>query len=292
MARGSGSPPRRGASSCSSSAPGCSPRARWRSCRSTCWPRRPGSRAGCSTTTSPTSRSSTGRSWGGRSQDLVEATAPVDVDDPIERLGASMEAYVDYVCANLAGLPLARPGRARGRRRDRERPTTTGRAALLNRMFESAAETTRSSGSASPTLRPPGWWCTGGARWPRPWCWTGSRPERVSPGRRCSACCSRRCPGRCSAASRTLVSQTRYGVRVAYTSEYPFVYLTVDIVVLTIREDELHALVVRRGEEPYAGKWALPGGLRRPGRGPRDRGLCASCARRPRCRRAASGSSS
>jgi 8-oxo-dGTP diphosphatase len=48
---------------------------------------------------------------------------------------------------------------------------------------------------------------------------------------------------------------------VAYASEFPFVYLTVDIVVLTIRDDALHALVVRRGEEPFKGKWALPGGF-------------------------------
>ncbi len=46
-----------------------------------------------------------------------------------------------------------------------------------------------------------------------------------------------------------------------YISEYPFVYLTADIVVLTIRDDVLHALVVRRGEEPFRGLWALPGGF-------------------------------
>lgn len=51
-----------------------------------------------------------------------------------------------------------------------------------------------------------------------------------------------------------------------YTSEYPFAYVTVDIVVLTLRsmnggDDALHALVVRRGEEPYQGRWALPGGF-------------------------------
>jgi 8-oxo-dGTP diphosphatase len=48
---------------------------------------------------------------------------------------------------------------------------------------------------------------------------------------------------------------------VVYTSEYPFVYLTVDIVVLTIRDDALQTLVVRRGEEPFKGRWALPGGF-------------------------------
>jgi len=48
---------------------------------------------------------------------------------------------------------------------------------------------------------------------------------------------------------------------VVYTSEYPFVYVTVDIVVLTIRDDALQALVVRRAEEPFKNRWALPGGF-------------------------------
>ena len=47
----------------------------------------------------------------------------------------------------------------------------------------------------------------------------------------------------------------------AHVSEYPFVYLAVDVVVLTIRDDTLQALVIRRGEEPYAGRCALPGGF-------------------------------
>lgn len=44
-------------------------------------------------------------------------------------------------------------------------------------------------------------------------------------------------------------------------SDYPSVAVTVDLVALTIREDSLCALVVRRGEEPHAGRWALPGGF-------------------------------
>jgi len=44
-------------------------------------------------------------------------------------------------------------------------------------------------------------------------------------------------------------------------SDYPSVAVTVDLVALTIRDDTLCALVVRRGEEPYAGRWALPGGF-------------------------------
>lgn len=46
-----------------------------------------------------------------------------------------------------------------------------------------------------------------------------------------------------------------------YTSEYPYFYVTVDVVVLTIRDDELCALLVTRGDEPFKGAWALPGGF-------------------------------
>ncbi len=37
--------------------------------------------------------------------------------------------------------------------------------------------------------------------------------------------------------------------------------LTVDLVILTVRRDELSALVVRRGVDPCRGRWALPGGF-------------------------------
>lgn len=43
--------------------------------------------------------------------------------------------------------------------------------------------------------------------------------------------------------------------------EHPSVAVTVDLVALTIRDDALCALVIRRGEEPHAGRWALPGGF-------------------------------
>ena len=45
---------------------------------------------------------------------------------------------------------------------------------------------------------------------------------------------------------------------------YPPVAVTVDLVVLTVRSDQLQALTVRRGEAPYAGQWALPGGFLQP----------------------------
>ncbi|MBE1494717.1 8-oxo-dGTP diphosphatase [Amycolatopsis lexingtonensis] len=42
---------------------------------------------------------------------------------------------------------------------------------------------------------------------------------------------------------------------------HPPFAVTVDLVVLTLTGDELCALVVRRGIEPYQGEWALPGGF-------------------------------
>lgn len=47
-------------------------------------------------------------------------------------------------------------------------------------------------------------------------------------------------------------------------SAYPSFAVTVDIVILTMREGRLHVLLVERGGEPYAGAWALPGGFKRP----------------------------
>jgi 8-oxo-dGTP diphosphatase len=47
----------------------------------------------------------------------------------------------------------------------------------------------------------------------------------------------------------------------AYTSEHPPFAVTVDAVVLTIRADDLQALVVTRGAEPFKGRLALPGGF-------------------------------
>jgi ADP-ribose pyrophosphatase YjhB (NUDIX family) len=43
------------------------------------------------------------------------------------------------------------------------------------------------------------------------------------------------------------------------------VYLTVDIVILTVRENLLNVLVVERANKPYRGKDALPGGFLRAG---------------------------
>jgi 8-oxo-dGTP diphosphatase len=42
---------------------------------------------------------------------------------------------------------------------------------------------------------------------------------------------------------------------------WPPFAVTVDLVVLTVRDGALSALVIRRGEEPFAGQLALPGGF-------------------------------
>lgn len=47
-------------------------------------------------------------------------------------------------------------------------------------------------------------------------------------------------------------------------SKFPAFAVTVDVVILTMAEGVLHVLLVRRGEDPFAGMWAIPGGFKRP----------------------------
>lgn len=45
---------------------------------------------------------------------------------------------------------------------------------------------------------------------------------------------------------------------------FPAFAVTVDVVILTMVEGVLGVLLVRRGEQPFAGMWATPGGFKRP----------------------------
>lgn len=45
------------------------------------------------------------------------------------------------------------------------------------------------------------------------------------------------------------------------TSEYPRPMVTVDVVIFTLRENDLQVLLVRRQNPPFAGMWAIPGGF-------------------------------
>ncbi len=47
-------------------------------------------------------------------------------------------------------------------------------------------------------------------------------------------------------------------------SQFPAFAVTVDVVILTMVERTLNVLLVRRGEEPFEGMWAIPGGFKRP----------------------------
>lgn len=57
-------------------------------------------------------------------------------------------------------------------------------------------------------------------------------------------------------------------------SEFPPFAVTVDVVILTIRDRRLQVLLVQRRGDPYAGAWALPGGFKQP-----DETLDAAAAR-------------
>jgi 8-oxo-dGTP diphosphatase len=55
------------------------------------------------------------------------------------------------------------------------------------------------------------------------------------------------------------------GIPVDYDpAQFPAFAVTVDVVVLTMSEGMLHVLLVCRGEAPFEGMWAIPGGFKRP----------------------------
>ena len=56
----------------------------------------------------------------------------------------------------------------------------------------------------------------------------------------------------------------------SFSYTYPRPAVTVDIVIFTIHAERLQALLVHRGEEPFKGMWALPGGFVRMDEGLED----------------------
>ena len=47
-------------------------------------------------------------------------------------------------------------------------------------------------------------------------------------------------------------------------AQFPAFAVTVDVVILTMSDNRLHVLLVRRGVPPFEGRWAIPGGFKRP----------------------------
>ena len=45
-----------------------------------------------------------------------------------------------------------------------------------------------------------------------------------------------------------------------YCYDYPRPMVTVDLVVFTVVDQSLRVLLIRRKHDPFAGKWAIPGG--------------------------------
>jgi AcrR family transcriptional regulator len=74
--------------------------------------------------------------------DLIAVTAPPAEGEPLERLAASLEAYVDYVTANLEGYVSLVRGAAGGDE-DLRRIYEEARAVLTDRIFETQDESGR-----------------------------------------------------------------------------------------------------------------------------------------------------
>ncbi len=61
-----------------------------------------------------------------------------------------------------------------------------------------------------------------------------------------------------------MATKTSAGGAAYDPSQFPAFAVTVDIVILTMAGGRLQVLLVRRGEAPFEGSWAIPGGFTRP----------------------------
>lgn len=62
-----------------------------------------------------------------------------------------------------------------------------------------------------------------------------------------------------------MTTKTNRGLPIGYDpSRFPAFAVTVDVVILTMSEGVLQVLLVCRGEAPFEGMWAIPGGFKRP----------------------------
>ena len=76
------------------------------------------------------------------------------------------------------------------------------------------------------------------------------------------------------------------------SDRFPVFAVTVDVVILHVVEGRLHVLLVRRGEQPFEGAWAIPGGFKRPDETLDEAAAAASCGTRRGSRRRATSPSS
>jgi 8-oxo-dGTP diphosphatase len=79
-------------------------------------------------------------------------------------------------------------------------------------------------------------------------------------------------PRRSNTPKTALLPEDRAFLESYHPDAFPRPSVTVDVVALTILEGRLRVLLVKRGEPPFRGRWALPGGFVRVGADAKDRG--------------------